>query len=61
MKHYRGCQYFKDKDGLWKVVIDAETSFVVAFDDSKLNGKKKVIWKKNTEDVCKKYIDYIVK
>ena len=61
MKKYKGYTYFLDKDGLWKVRLDKDHFFVVALDDSKLIGNKKIFWDKNTEETCKEYIDYITK
>lgn len=59
MQSYRGYNYFQDNDGLWKVVLEKDIFFVVALDDSKFSGPKKIIIENNTEENCKKYIDYI--
>jgi|GEM_PF-4147609 len=61
MREYRGYNYFLDKDNLWKVVLDKNRFFIVALDDSKLFGNKRINYKKNTEKTCKKYIDIISK
>lgn len=60
MAKYKNHEYFLDKDGLWKVVIGDEL-FVVALDDSKEKGRKCIIWKNNSEECCKRYIDHITK
>ena len=59
MPNYRGFEYFKDKDSLWKVK-DGESVFVVALDDSKIGGNKKIIESRNTEQACKEYIDWFL-
>ncbi len=60
MKKYKGYKYFLDEDdGLWKVILDKNSFFVVALDDSKLYGNKKIVKKYNNEKTCKKYIDLI--
>ena len=57
MREYKNYNYFLDKDGLWKVMLDKNHFFVVALDDSKLISNKKIAWNKNNEETCKKYID----
>lgn len=59
MKEYNGYKYFQDKDGLWKVVLGDNSLFIVALDDSKFCGYRKVVWEKNNEETCREYIDYI--
>ena len=61
MKTYKGYSYFLDKDGLWKVRLNTNSVFIVALDDSKFCGKRKIINSKNNEETCKKYIDFITK
>ena len=58
MKSYKGYNYFKDYDGLWKVIIDGD-EFIVALDDSKLSGKREIISKFNNEKSCRKLIDFL--
>ncbi len=61
MRKYKGYKYFLDKDELWKIILDKNHLFIVALDDSKLLSNKKIIWDKNNEETCKKYIDFINK
>ncbi len=55
---YKGYQYFKDNDGLWKVILSDKQTFIVALDDSKENGTRKIILKNNNEETCKRFIDW---
>jgi len=59
METYKGYKYFLDKDGLWKVVL-GDNLFIVALDDSKSFGNKKIILDRNNKETCKKYIDLII-
>ena len=59
MNKYRGYRYFLDKDGLWKIILTTGHVFIVALDDSKLFGNKRIVYEKNTEKTCKEYIDII--
>lgn len=59
MKEYLGYAYFKDIDGLWKVVV-GDSLFIVALDDSKINSNKIILASKNAEAVCKEYIEWLV-
>lgn len=61
MNKYKEYFYFLDEDGLWKVKLDEENLFIVALDDSKINGKRKLIEEKNNEETCIEYIDHITK
>jgi hypothetical protein len=61
MKKYKGYKYFLDEDGLWKVILSKDIFFIVALDDSKIYGNKKIISKYNNEQSCKKFIDLIKK
>lgn len=61
MNSYKDYNYFKDKDGLWKVKIGSNSLFIVALDDSKLNGIKKINYSKNNEQNCENYIDWMLK
>ena len=61
MKEYKGHNYFLDKDGLWKVILDRDRLVIVALDDSKLFSNRKIIDNKNNEKTCKEYIDLITK
>lgn len=58
IKTYKGLRYYKDKDGLWKVIHDNNSIFIVAWDDSKMTGRKNLVEEANTENTCKKYIDF---
>lgn len=60
MKEYRGYRYFQDSDSLWKVIV-GDVIFIVALDDSKFISVRKIVWEKNNEETCKKFIDYLVK
>ncbi|MFW6025015.1 MAG: hypothetical protein ACOCRX_01605 [Candidatus Woesearchaeota archaeon] len=60
MKTYKGYKYYTD-NGIWKVLLDNETEFIVALDDSKIKGKKEIIWEMNNEETCKKLINILVK
>lgn len=60
MQYYKGYKYFLDKDKLWKVILENNHLFVVALDDSKMFGGKKIINRKNEEETCKKYIDLLI-
>lgn len=61
MKEYRGVKYFfDDKDSLWKIVLKNGGFFVVALDDSKLCGYRRIVEEYNTEKSCKEYIDWIL-
>ncbi len=55
---YKGYEYHKDKDGLWKVLLSNEQIFIVALDDSKNEGVRKINWKNNSELTCRKFIDW---
>ncbi len=57
---YRGYHYFKDLDGLWKVLVNG-SEFIVALDDSKINSNKKINEKLNNEMTCKRFIDWLKK
>lgn len=57
MQKYRGLGYFKDTDGLWKVMIDSQ-AFIVALDDSKTSGSRRIEPDRNNEDTCKAFIDW---
>jgi hypothetical protein len=58
---YHGYRHFQDtEDGLWKVILDKNTVFVIALDDSKLCGLRRIIWKMNTEAHCKRFIDLLI-
>lgn len=59
LNEYKGMKYFLDKDNLWKVMIN-EDLFVVSLDDSKEESNRKINWKANKEQTCKKYIDWIL-
>ncbi|MEA3515523.1 MAG: hypothetical protein U9R34_08665 [Nanoarchaeota archaeon] len=59
MGEYKGYKYFLDKDKLWKIILSDNHIFIVALDDSKTYGNRKIIWKNNNEETCKKYIDLI--
>ena len=62
MKKYKEIKYFFDKnDKLWKIFLDQKRFFIVALDDSKNCGYRKIVQKNNTENNCKKYIDWIKK
>jgi hypothetical protein len=55
---YKGIQYFKDKDGFWKVHLGNDELFIVALDDSKECGRKTIVSSNNSEDACKRFIDW---
>lgn len=57
MPEYRGMIYVKDQDGLWKVKTNNDW-FIVALDDSKNSGVKRVVWRNNTPEICKRFIDW---
>jgi len=57
MPEYRGMIYVKDRDGLWKVKINNDW-FIVALDDSKNFGVKRIVWPNNTSEICKRFIDW---
>ena len=59
MKEYKGYKYFKDNDGLWKVVLNNHHFFVVALDDSKTNGRRKVYLSRNNAKTCREYINWL--
>lgn len=59
MPNYRGIQYLKDSDGLWKVMMSGDV-FIVALDDSKTFGKKTINWQRNNSQTCKEYIDWVL-
>jgi hypothetical protein len=59
MPIYRNIKYIKDKDLLWKILIN-NSIFIVALDDSKTNGNRKIIKSKNNEKTCKKFIDWLI-
>ena len=56
---YKGHNYYKDADGLWKVEKDGSV-FVVALDDSKMSGNRSVNMQYNNEESAKRYIDWVV-
>lgn len=58
MKMYKEYCYFKDKDGLWKVLLPENQIFIVALDDSKEESQRKIVWKNNSEETCKRFIDW---
>jgi hypothetical protein len=60
---YKGYDYYQDNDGLWKVNLDksGDSVFVIALDDSKLSGKRRMEMQYNTGDKCKEYIDWVTK
>ena len=58
IKTYKGMNYFKDKDDLWKVILDKDSVFIVALDDSKTCGHRRILEEANTENTCRKYIDF---
>ena len=60
MLEYKGFNYFKDTDSLWKVIVDSSI-FVVALDDSKIGGNKRIIESKNNETTCQEFINWITK
>lgn len=55
---YKGVYYYK-KNGLWEVVWKGSV-FVVALDDSKLCGRRRIVWSKNNEESCKEFIDLLL-
>jgi len=59
MKIYRGCRFFRDRDGVWTVIHGNGTKFIPALDDSKLTGNRKFIRKANTARACREYIDWL--
>jgi len=60
MALYQGYTYFLDVDDLWKVVLEDGILYVVALDDSKDSGRKKINQEHNTEERCMAFIDRIV-
>jgi len=61
MKSFKGNDYFKDSDGLWKVKLSEGNYYIVALDDSKLSGKRVFNRSNNCETACNKYILFITK
>lgn len=61
MREYKGYKYFKNESGLWTVILDRDSLFIVALDDSKAHGNRKIVWNNNNEDTCKRFIDIITK
>ena len=59
MLKYKGYKYFKDKDNLWKVILDEGHFFIVALDDSKIKGKKEINLSMNNQETCKRYISWL--
>jgi len=59
LKIYKGYHYFVDKNNVWCVASDNGGIFVVGLDDSKMCGYRKFIEEANTEENCKKYIDWL--
>ncbi len=58
IKTYKGMDYFQDKDDLWKVILDKDSVFIVALDDSKTCGHRRILEEANTENTCRNYIDF---
>jgi hypothetical protein len=59
MHIYKGYEYFKDKYGLWSVKLKSGDIFIVALNDSKSSGGRKIVDSANNVKTAKKYIDFI--
>ncbi|MFH1510383.1 MAG: hypothetical protein ABIF10_01725 [Candidatus Woesearchaeota archaeon] len=59
MVAYKGIEYYQDNDSLWKVRRD-DSIFIIALDDSKASGRRRIFMQNNTEKKCKEYIDWLL-
>jgi hypothetical protein len=60
LKKYKGHYYYRSPEGLWIVLSRSGGEFIVALDDSKISGGRKMIMSANNEKTAKKYIDSIL-
>lgn len=59
LKEYKGYKIV-DKNNLITVIYSDGTEFIVALDDSKMNGNRKINDEFNNVKSAKEYIDFII-